>query len=164
MTPETYLPYFAVPLVLWRVYMRVKRLTSRQRSNRTRHWFSVVLFSLFLLGFGVAALGHPLALAALGLCTAAGAGLALVALRRTQFEQADGQVYFTPHARIGLLVAMLFVGRILWRLVDMTLHAPAPNDNPAAHPANMVVFGLLAGYYVMYAAGILRWRHAHGAA
>lgn len=164
MAPETYLPYLAVPLVLWRVYMRVKRLTTRQRSSKARHWTSVVLFSIFQLGFAVAALAYPVALAALAVSAALGSALAVLALRRTQFEHVNGEVFFTPHARIGLFVAMLFVGRLAWRFVDIAINHTPPDPNPAAHPANMIAFGLLAGYYVTYAAGILRWRRASGAA
>ncbi|MGZ3181803.1 MAG: hypothetical protein ACXU8N_05115 [Telluria sp.] len=157
------LPYLLIPLVLWRVYARIKRLMTRQQSHAWRHWLSVVLFSLIVLSFVVPGLAYPSALAALAVGVAAGAGLAIAAFQRTVFENEDGTLYYTPSAHIGVFVSLLFVGRICYRFLNLYLnHGASQPDQPWTSPVSMLVFGLLAGYYVVYSGSLLRWRRKNG--
>ena len=41
MTQTHLILFAATPLILWRVYKRVQRLTLRQKSRLWRHWFGV---------------------------------------------------------------------------------------------------------------------------
>lgn len=158
------LPYLIVPLVLWRVYARIKRLVTRQRSVAWRHWLGLGLFGFVIAVMALVSLSRPLGLAALAAGVGAGAGLAVAALQRTRFELEDGVLHYTPHAHIGLAVSLVFIGRLCWRMLEVyQLHgAPQPPQNPGDSPLTMLTFGIMAGYYTLYAAGVLRWRRAHG--
>lgn len=165
MTPAALLPYALVPLILWRVYARVKRLTTRQQSGPRRHWASLLIFPPILAGMGVGALafGQPwwvLGVLALGL--AAGVGLGVAGLQRTRFEQVGEHLFYTPNAHIGIFVSLLVVGRVCMRMIDMFTANAAQDHHAAFGPATMIVLGIMGGYYMMYSAGLLRYRHAHG--
>ena len=49
MLPTPVVAAVLVPLVLWRVYSRIKRLTTRQRSKVWRHRTTLVFFPLLIL-------------------------------------------------------------------------------------------------------------------
>ena len=147
-----------VPFVMWRVYQRIKRLMVRQRSQAWRHWVSLILFPALLIVLGVVALAHPMALAGMAAGVAAGAALGVIGLRKTGYERIGSEFFYTPNAHIGILVSMLFVGRLLYRGYEFYVLGTAQPQDFASSPLTMVVFGILAGYYTMYAAGLLRWR------
>lgn len=147
-----------VPFVMWRVYQRIKRLMVRQHSQAWRHWISLILFPVLLVLLGVAALAHPQALAGMAAGIAAGAALGVLGLRKTQYEHIGSEFFYTPNAHIGVLVSMLFVGRLLYRGYEFYVLGTAQPQDFASSPLTLAVFGILAGYYTMYAAGLLRWR------
>ena len=149
-----------VPLLVWRIYSRVKRLMARQQSVEWRHWAAALLFPGLLLGFAAGAIGKPLSMGALALGAAVGAGLAVWGLRMTRFEATEQGLFFTPNARLGISIAMLFVARVLYRIVQA--YAIAQEGTRAAppdmySPITLLTFGLLAGYYACYGIGLLRW-------
>jgi hypothetical protein len=147
------------PLVAWRVYSRIKRLTTRQHSRTWRHRTTLVFFPLLLALVLLGAAGNPVALAALGAGGVAGVGLGTLAISRTVFEQADGMFWFTPHAPIGAVVALLFIGRMGWRTYELYVSGGSvTNHDFIKSPVTMLVFGILAAYYMTYAVGLLRWR------
>ena len=150
-----------VPFVMWRVYQRVKRLMVRQRSQAWRHWVSLVLFPALLVMLGVVALAHPSVLAGMAAGIAAGAALGVLGLRKTKYERIGSEFFYTPNAHIGILVSMLFVGRLLYRGYEFYVLGTAQPQDFASSPLTLLVFGILAGYYTMYAAGLLRWRAAY---
>ena len=67
---------------------------------------------------------------------------------------------YTPSAHIGVLVSMLFIGRLLYRGYEFYVAGASRPDDMAGSASTMLVFGILAGYYTCYAAGILRWRRS----
>lgn len=147
------------PLVAWRVYSRIRRLTTRQLSRTWRHRTTLVFFPLLVLMLGLGALFSPMALLALAVGLAAGVGLGNIGIRKTTFEQVGEEFYFTPHARIGALVALLFLGRMAWRAWEWYMSDGAiAHQDFARSPLTLGVFGILAGYYMTYAVGLLRWR------
>jgi hypothetical protein len=158
MTPSPIVAAILVPFVMWRVYQRIKRLMVRQRSQPWRHWIAVVLFPLIVVLLGVGALAHPIALAGMAAGLAAGAVLGVVSLRKTIYERIGGAFFYTPNAHIGVLVSMLFLGRLLYRGYEFYMQGAAHQPDFASGPLTLMVFGVLAGYYTMYAAGLLRWR------
>jgi hypothetical protein len=153
-----------IPFVMWRVYQRVKRLMVRQRSQAWRHWISAVLFPALLVLLGTLSLVHPQALAGMAAGVAAGAALGVLGLRKTRFERIGSGVstefFYTPNAHIGVLVSLLFVGRLLYRGYEFYVLGTAQPQDFASSPLTLLVFGVLAGYYTTYAAGLLRWRAA----
>ena len=149
-----------VPLVAWRLYARFRRLVGRQRLSRVRPWISLTVFPALMLLLAWLVHSRVDALAWLGGATVAGALLARYGLSRTVFEATSGGLFYTPHAPLGIALTVLFAGRILYRVYEVVSAGPAAVDF-ARSPLTLAVFGLLAGYYIGYAAGLVRWRHAH---
>lgn len=158
MLPAPVVAAVLAPLVAWRLYSRIKRLTTRQRSHTWRHRTTLVFFPLLLVLVALAALGTPVALAALAAGLAVGVGLGTVAVRKSVFEQSGEEFYFTPHAHIGLAVAMLFIGRMIYRAYEFYAHAAYTHTDFVRSPLTLLTFGILSGYYMTYAIGLLRWR------
>jgi len=171
------LPILAVGvLLMWRIYRRVRRMVGRQRLSRVRPWLSVTLFPLLVLLLALAALAHPQNLWVLAAAVTVGVGLGVYSLRHTRFESGADGLFYTPHAPIGIALSMLLVARVLLRFGRLamlgTLPGVAPNAMAAAPPPDplgqglagsmltLAVVGLLAGYYVCYSAGLLRWQHS----
>lgn len=147
-----------IPLVMWRVYQRIKRLMVRQHSQAWRHWISAILFPVLLVVLGVTALAHPQALAGMAAGVAAGVALGVVGLRKTKYEHIGSEFFYTPNAHMGVLVSMLFLGRLLYRGYEFYALGTAQPQDFASSALTLAVFGILAGYYTTYAAGLLRWR------
>ncbi|QOY94121.1 hypothetical protein IM543_21930 [Massilia sp. UMI-21] len=152
------------PLIMWRVYKRVQRLTLRQQSRLWRHWFGVTFLPVALLAMGFMLLAKPVVLASLCGGVAAGGMLAVAALRRTGFERRGGDYFYTPYAPIGLVVAMVFIARVLYRVVDMLTLGAQQAPSFGASPLSMGIMGVVAAYYLVYAGGLLRWRRAESRA
>ena len=147
------------PFVLWRMVSRVRRLTSRQRSKTWRHCTTLVFFPLLVLVLGAVSLqAAPITLVALAAGLPVGAVLGRIAIGKTRFEQVDGDYYFTPHAPIGLAVAALFMGRMAWRAYEYVQLGSFAHREFVSSPLTLVIFGVLAGYYMSYAFGLLSWR------
>jgi cytochrome b561 len=162
MTNSSVFLYLLIPFILWRIYKRVRRLVGRQHSRAWHHWAAAIFFPLLVALLGFASLAHPEALAALSAGVAGGVGLAIVGLRLTRFEVTPQGYFYTPNAHIGIALSLLFVGRILYRLVQVyTLTGPeavAASQNFGRSPFTTLVVGLMAGYYTAYAIGLIRWR------
>jgi hypothetical protein len=158
MLPAPAIAAIVTPLILWRVYQRVKRLLVRQKSELWRHRLSLGVMTILLLVFGVQGLGHPVVLAALAAGIAVGAGLGLLALQRTTFEQVGDDFYYVPHAPIGIVVALLFIGRLAYRGYEMLAFGAEGAAHFTSGPMTLGVFGVMIGYYALYNGGLLRWR------
>lgn len=164
MTPTLHPPMIAAlglaALVLWRAYSRVRRLIGRQRLSRLRSWMSVCLFPVVVLLLALVSFDDHYAIAALAAGPVVGAALAAYGLRLTKFEKTEDGLFYTPSAHIGIALSLLLAGRILYRVVQLYFVAPTAGSplEFAASPVTLAIFGALAGYYVAYSAGLLRWR------
>ena len=150
-----------LPLVAWRVYARFRRMVGRQRLSRIRPWITLAIFPLVIALLGVAAHEHLDRLFWLAGGLGLGALLGTFGLRKTRFEPTPEGLFYTPNAHLGIALSLLFVGRLVYRLFEVYLIAPGmPNgvDDFARSPLTLAVFGLLAGYYIRYAIGLVRWR------
>jgi hypothetical protein len=149
-----------VPLIAWRFYKRVRRLVGRQKLGRVRPWFTLLLFSFVLLMIALAMLAHPGRLGILAAGAAAGGALGRYGLRKTTFEPAAEGFFYTPNAHLGIAISLLFVGRLLYRFVEIYALGVSPQGSQdfVRSPLTLAVFGLLAGYYVAYEAGLVAWR------
>jgi hypothetical protein len=147
------------PLVLWRAYSRIRRLTTRQRSKTWRHRTTLVFFPLLLAGLGWFALQtNPASLAFMAGGLLGGALLGRAAIARTRFEQNGDEFHFTPFAPIGLVMAALVMSRMGWRAYEFLVLGANDHHRFIASPLTMLVFGILAGYYMCFALGLLAWR------
>jgi hypothetical protein len=164
MLPTPVVAAVLAPLVLWRVYSRIKRLTTRQRSKTWRHRTTLVFFPLLLLLLAAASLQAPIALAGMGAGLAVGVILGRIGSKGTRFEQQGDEYYFTPHAPIGMLVALLFLGRMGYRAYEFYALGASQHHEFVTSPLTLCIFGVLAGYYMTFAAGLLAWRKRTAAA
>ena len=83
----------------------------------------------------------------------------IVGMRMTNFEPAGEDMYYTPNAHLGILVSLVFVGRILYRMIEMySTSGGQPATDFTRSPTTLLSFGLLAGYYITYAIGLARER------
>ncbi|MGH8289802.1 MAG: hypothetical protein ACREV7_12380 [Steroidobacteraceae bacterium] len=165
MDPRLVLPYIIVALVVWRLYRRMRRSFGRQRVQDGFMWFRIGILTLATVFIGALVLiAHDVdVLGALLAGIACGAVLGLFGLRYTKFEVTSEGRFYTPHTYIGLAVAALFVGRVLYRfleiyngLIPATTAGQGLVTSFQHSPFTQAVFGALVGYYVLYYAGVLR--------
>ena len=150
------------PLLVWRVYSRLKGMMQRQRSIVSRHWTGLGVFAAMVLVPGSELVARPMSLAWLAVGTAAGIAYGVWGLRLTRFEDTDQGYFFTPNARLGILVALLFVARIMYIGFEMYANQGSSTPTPkfTDSPLTLLSLGLVAGYFGTYSAGLLRWRRA----
>lgn len=161
LSPSTVTLLVAMPLIGWRIYARFRRMVGRQRLSRVRPWITLAIFPLLVLLLGFAALSHVERLAWLAGGVVAGALLGVYGLAKTRFEPTPQGLFYTPNAHLGIALSLLFVGRIAYRFIEIyAVHPDVPHgmDDFARSPLTLAVFGLLAGYYISYAIGLVRWR------
>ncbi len=147
--------------IVWRMLSRVRRMVGRQRATTMRPWFTVVLFPLLLVALGVVALVNPPALAALVAGAIGGGVLGVLGLRLTRFESTTEGRFYTPNPYLGVALSLLFIARIGWRYLQLYGATPEAMGQPpdfSRSPLTLAIFGLLGGYYTVYAAGMLRWQ------
>jgi hypothetical protein len=148
-------------LVAWRMHARFRRLVGRQRFSPRRPWVTVTLFPLLLAVIAVAIFPRVDAGLALLGGLIAGAGLGLYGIRLTKFERTADGLFYTPSAHIGIALSALLAGRVLYRLATqlpaLTGGATGPPPGLASSPLTLAIVGTLAGYYVTYAIGLLRF-------
>jgi len=153
-------------LIVWRMYSRVRRMVGRQVFSHKRARATVVLFPLLLVLVLLGSLAHPTSLLALAAGAGLGVALGFYGLRLTKFEETPLGLFYTPSAHLGIALSLLFIGRIGYRFVQLYLSgAPAsapPHSAFVSSPLTLAIFGTLAGYYVSYALGLLRWGRRAG--
>lgn len=158
--PTTVLvPAVISSLVVWRVYRRVRRNIGRQPFQPRRLWVRIGIFgliSVLLAGLSLEQIRVLLGLAA-GLVP--GMVLAWFGLRLTRFEVTVEGRFYTPNLYVGLVLSLLMVGRLVYRLTllygpSRTAGQPAPAQFMQS-PLTMFIFGLMAGYYIVYYLGVL---------
>jgi hypothetical protein len=149
-----------VPVLIWRIYQRLKTRMTRQRSILSRHYTGLLVFGAMVLVPIAELLDRPLSLAALALGAIAGIGLATYGLRRTRFEDTSEGYFFTPPMRMGVLVAMLLVARVIYLGIEIYMNQGSNQPNPrfSDSPATMFCLGLSAAYFGTFSASLMRWR------
>lgn len=160
--PATLVFLLLVPLVLWRMYRRVRSLVGPQRVTRIRPWIRAILFPVLLAALAwITAMTHPERLAWLALGTAAGVGLAVYAFGKTTFEKRSEGWFYTPHAHIGIALSLVLVARVAWRAFEVATvgigHGQGTQDFVRT-PLTLAIVGLMAGYFATYAMALIRWR------
>lgn len=162
--------YVIAIVLVFLIYRRFRRNFGQQpvRPLRMR-----VRISLLLIIGGLllpAALRSTAFMSAVLAGAAAGIALAIWGAARTCFLRASNQLYYVPHTYTGVAVSFLFLGRLIYRLIQVygKMHAthPAAADsaNQAFAPASMLqspltlgLFFILVGYYVCYYSMVL-WK------
>jgi hypothetical protein len=149
-----------LPLLVWRIYQRLKTQMARQRSILSRHYTGLLVFAAIVL-VPITELGdRPFSLAALALGAIAGIALGSYGLRRTRFEDSSEGYFFTPPSRMGILVAMLLVARVLYLGIEIYMNQGSSQPTPrfSDSPVTMLCAGLTGAYFATFSAGLMRWR------
>jgi hypothetical protein len=170
MDPRLILPYLVAALIVWRLYRRTRRSFGRQPVRDGYLWFRIGLLTLVAAAVGVLIARDVEVLGALLGGIACGAALGALGIKYTRFEVTAQGRFYTPHTYIGLIVTALFVGRLLYRFLEiyngMAPMAAAGRGLAAAYqrsPFTLAVFGALVGYYVLYYLGVLQRTRPQGA-
>jgi hypothetical protein len=146
------------------MYRRVRRNIGPQPLRPGRLWTGITIFSALLIVFAVLLGRHPAVLPGLAGGAAAGALLGWIGLRLTRFETNENGHFYTPNTYLGVTLSLLLVGRLVYRFTQFSTASHvggAPTPGAAWSPLTMAVFGLMAGYYVAYYAGVLVRGRAH---
>ena len=163
LNPSTIALLVLAPLVAWRLYARFRRVVGRQRLSRARPWITLIILPAIVFLLAYAAHWHFERLLWLVGGLAFGSLLGIYGLRHTRFESTPEGLFYTPHAHLGIALSLLLLGRILYRLVQLyALDGSASYAAPefAQSSLTLFIFGLLAGYYIAYAVGLVRWRNS----
>lgn len=149
-----------LPILVWRIYQRLKAQMTRQRSIMSRHYTGLLVFGAMLLVPAAGMGGRPLSLAALALGAVAGIALGIYGLRRTRFEDTAEGYYFTPPMRMGVLVGMLLVARVIYLGIEVYMNQGSNQPNPrfSDSPLTMYCLGMTASYFATFSASLMRWR------
>jgi hypothetical protein len=149
------------PVLVWRIYTRLKTQMARQRSLMSRHYTGILVFAAMLL-VPASEVANVLPAASLAAGALAGVALGFYGLRTTRFENTGEGYFFTPNARLGMAAAFVLVARVLYIGVDIYINKgtgiPAPHFTESW--LTMLCVGLTGGYFATYSAGLLRWRRA----
>lgn len=148
-------------LIAWRIYARIRRVIGRQRLSVVRPWITVIVFPLLLLALLVGTVFQPPSAGALLLGVAIGIGLGRHGTRLTRFEATPAGLFYTPNAHLGIALSLLLILRLGYRFLHLRMTGQGvdlSSMRPGGSPLTLAIFGTLAGYYVTYAIGLLRWR------
>lgn len=167
MDPKLVTPILFAALLAWGIYRRMRRTFGRQTVNAGRMWARVGILTLVGALVMVGAARNLSALEGMLGGIVCGCALGYLGLKHTQFEITPEGSFYTPHTYIGLVVTVLFLGRLGYRF--FTLYSPGmapapPGGNPMAagfangygSPLTVAIFGVLVGYYVLFNLGVLQ--------
>jgi hypothetical protein len=179
-------PFLFAALVVWSIYRRLRRSFGKQRLRPVQMGIRIGLFLLIgglLLPSVIHSSVYLTSLESLLGGLLAGVALAVWGASRTRYLREQGQLFYVPHTYTGLAVSLLFLGRLVYRFVQVyslqsaaqggaaaataTGTATAGGPNPGLAAASMVstpltlgLFYVLLGYYVCYYSVVL-WKSKH---
>jgi hypothetical protein len=163
-------PFLLAALVVFAVYRRLRRSFGRQLLRPGRMTIRIVLLTVLGCALLPAAWRSTQFLTAVLVGAAFGVGLGLWGAKRTRFMKDGERLYYIPHTYTGIAVSLLFLGRLVFRLVQVytgvhaphaanTLDASQPFGSPSMiqSPLTVGIFFVLVGYYVWYYSWVL-WK------
>lgn len=155
MTPTTPVFGAALALIGWRIYRRIRRNIGRQPLRPRRALLSITILGTMSAVLAFTSLEHSRLLFGLLGGLASGVLLGLLGLRLTRFETTAAGHFYIPNTPIGVAVSLLLVGRLIYRFMVLGDVVAAPSHPPAMHsPLTFFIFGLMAGYYIVYQTGL----------
>ncbi|TAN02865.1 MAG: DUF1453 domain-containing protein [Rhodanobacteraceae bacterium] len=159
MSPNVIVPIVIAPLIVWRLYIRMRRNFGRQPIRPKRMWTRVAILSVLIVLFATQGLRNPLLAEWLVAGLICGVALGWAGLRFTHFEIDGSNDCYVPNPWIGLALTALLLARLLYRFMvlypAMTHGAAGGYAAYERSPLTMAFFGLWFGYYIAYYAGLL---------
>lgn len=156
-------------LVIYVVYRRFRRSFGRQQIRERRMTIRILILALVCVLALLPPYFRPDIVAAATAGALCGFGLGRFAISRTRFEASLHARFYTPHPYIGLSVSALFVGRLIYRLIEtwpamQAAHLGAGGAHSRAvqmaayqhNPLTVGLYFLLAGYYISYYIAIIQ--------
>ncbi|SRR5579883_3028110 len=161
--PVNLVPLLFIALFGWRVYRRARLHIGRQRVKPKRMAWRMGIFSVLAVVMGVVASWRGLeGVLGLGAGLLLGALLGWVGLRLTRFEATPEGRFYTPNTWIGVGLMLLLLARMGYRAFLISSHGLPAQESGAASSGmagqsalTLLLFGVLAGYYIVYYAGVL---------
>lgn len=149
-----------VPLAVWRIYSRLKVVLGRTKSEVWRHYATLAVAVGMVLYVAGQVFGNWVAMAALAAGAVVGALLGQRSMKRSRLENRPDGFFYTQDRKLGLLVVMLFISRLIHRLFEAYLHMHngLPLTDFFDNPISPWLFGLLAGFYGLYSWQLIQWR------
>lgn len=160
-------PYAIAGLAVLLIYRRFRRSFGRQPIRPVRMWIRIALLVLLSCSLLPSALkSGQFLLAELG-GAIAGAALGIWGARHTRYATYEGRLHYVPHTYTGIAVTLLFIGRLVYRLVEWYSQNRAPGGVASAaqgitqapmmrSPLTVCLIFVVVGYYVCYYAKVLR--------
>ncbi|WP_274649212.1 hypothetical protein [Paenibacillus humicola] len=156
--------------IVYRLYLRIRRNLGWQPLNSGRMKFVMTLSTVVGCLFLAAGAGHPVSLVSDLAGIALGIALACLGAAATRFERRGVLWHYRPNTWIGGLVSVLFLGRILFRIYEMTaLGSPDAAAHGAAAAGGLSAVGydpsapwssglmlIMFAYYTVYSALLFR--------
>jgi hypothetical protein len=162
MDPQLITPILFAALIAWGIYRRMRRTFGRQKVDVNRIRIRIGMFALVAALAVLGTVHDARTVGGLLAGIACGAALAVVGLRHTKFEVTPEGSFYTPHTYIGVAVAALFLGRLLYRFLYLSYgaHAMGAANRSFAlayqrNPLTVGMFGALISYYVLFYVGVL---------
>lgn len=152
-------------LMAWSIYRRARRNIGRQKLRPKRVIMRLVLFCVASFFIIIAGLQAPHVLLGFGGGILAGASLGVLGLKLTQFETTEEGHFYTPDTRIGVGLALLLAGRLIYRMFVLSNTSLASGHPPPMQsPLTFLIIGLTFGYYLVYYIGLFIHTHDKKAA
>jgi hypothetical protein len=161
-------PYAIAIIAVLLIYRRLRRSFGRQLVSPVRMGIRIGL--LLVLGASLlpAALQGGEFLAAESAGVVGGVLLGVWGARHTRYVTVEGRLHYVPHTITGVAVSLLFIGRLIYRLVEVysierasggRLDAGQAFASPAMvrSPLTMGLLFVVVGYYVCYYSLVL-WK------
>ena len=140
-------------LIAWSIYRRIRRNIGRQPLRPRRAVISIIILTSVSALFVGTSLQNSRLLLGIGGGMLLGVLLGCIGLRLTRFETTDTGHFYTPNAHIGVVLSLLFIGRLAYRFWVCNTGAAPNGPPPFQSPLTFLIFGLTAGYYIVYQAG-----------
>ena len=156
--PQQVFMFALIPLILWRVYAKIRKMVGRQTSRPWRQWLTVCVFPVLVGLIGYVSAKQEYVLLGMSGGVVLGILLGIVGHKLTRFEKTAEGLFYTPNAHLGIALSLLLIGRLLYRFVVTGMPTATATTPVLPSPLTLAVFALLAGYYVTYAVGLIVWR------
>jgi hypothetical protein len=162
------LPYVIAIVVVWAIYRRLRRSFGQQPVRPVGMRIRMGILILLGVSFIPVALKSVQFLGAEVAGLVAGIALALWGASRTRYRSEGDQLYYVPHTYTGIVVSLLFIGRLAYRLAQAYLWNAGRTDAASApamtgpamnvqSPLTAALVFVVIGYYVVYYGAVL-WK------